>query len=257
MNIDPIERKYAFVVGVARSGTTAMTELLNAHRSICIGMERYKKLYRRKREFPLQLLSKERFFSFEPNDTNQDPMKGAWRHLYESMAEKWDTASVVGDKESYAALDFVLESIPNPHIIFMLRSVEQVASSWNVRAAAERDAWPANNDFRVAVNRWNEANSIAYLLSQSVGERLFVIDYERFFSGSRAYADALLRFLGVQADEPKFAEAYDLTCSHYRHVVSRKQPVILERQEEFIEREANRRTYERLRELATAQLERT
>jgi len=42
MTSDRISKSYILVTGVARSGTTALGELLNTHTEICLGIERFK-----------------------------------------------------------------------------------------------------------------------------------------------------------------------------------------------------------------------
>ena len=54
------DRQTIFVIGVGRSGTTAMAELLNMHEDICIGIERYKFKFVRRGEFEGN--------EFEPDD---------------------------------------------------------------------------------------------------------------------------------------------------------------------------------------------
>jgi hypothetical protein len=241
---------YAFVLGAARSGTTAMVELLNTHPAICMGVERYKRYYRRHRSYPASLLTRERFFTFEQSDTNARPDRKPWKPLYETLAAKWDSARVVGDKEGFAALPHIIEGIPEPRIIFMLRDIAQVASSWNARAANVADKWPERNDFRAAVRRWNEANALAASYADRLGPRLLVLEYERFFSGDDFYADRVMGFLTLEPGNPDFMRAYHESVRHFREVVSRKSPLVFEGQAEFLEREADMETYERLSTIA-------
>lgn len=243
---------HAFVLGPARSGTTAMVELLNAHPAICMGVERYKRYYRRNRAYPALLLTKERFFSFEETDTNARPDRKPWKPLYKSLAAKWDTAKVVGDKEGFAALPHIVAGVPEPRIIYMLRDIAQVASSWNSRAANPTDKWPERNDFRAAVNRWNEANALTCSFADSLGPRLMVVDYGKFFSGDDSYAARLLEFLGLEPGEPEFMNAYHASTRHYRDVVSKKAAFVMEGQAEHLDQAADMETYRRLSELATA-----
>ena len=58
------DRQTIFVIGVGRSGTTAMAELLNMHDDICIGIERYKFKFVRLGEFEGNEFEPERFFRF-------------------------------------------------------------------------------------------------------------------------------------------------------------------------------------------------
>ena len=241
---------YAFVLGPARSGTTAMVDLLNTHPAICMGVERYKRYYRRNRAYPAALLTKERFFTFEEGDTNTNPERKPWKPLYQSLAAKWDSATVVGDKEGFAALPHIVAGVPEPRIIYMLRQISTLASSWNSRAASPKDKWPERNDFRAAVNRWNEANALAYSYADRLGGNLLVINYETFFAGDDSYAGRLMQFLGLEPGNSEFMHAYHASARHYRDVVSQKPPLVLDGQVEHLEQTADMETYRRLAKLA-------
>lgn len=241
---------YAFVLGPARSGTTAMVDLLNTHPAICMGVERYKRYYRRNRAYPAALLAKERFLTFEEGDTNTNPERKPWKPLYQSLAAKWDSATVVGDKEGFAALPHIVAGVPEPRIIYMLRQISTLASSWNSRAASPKDKWPERNDFRAAVNRWNEANALAYSYADRLGGNLLVINYETFFAGDDSYAGRLMQFLSLEPGNSEFMHAYHASARHYRDVVSQKPPLVLDGQVEHLEQAADMETYRRLAKLA-------
>ncbi|QNM81800.1 sulfotransferase [Sphingomonas sabuli] len=243
---------YAFVLGVARSGTTAMVQLLNTHSAICMGVERYKRLYPKLQAFPPELLEKERFFEFRPEDTNLGPGTGIWDKNCAPLEEKWDSASIFGDKEMAGALPFVARDIPDARIVFMLRDIGPVASSWNVRAAKETDSWAEENDYRVAVDHWNEANRLALDYADTLGERMLLIDYETFFSGAEGYVDVLLGFLGLR-HERRFDRTYGARVARYCDIISQKPSLVLEGQEEYLAQKADRAAYERLLGMARDQ----
>ena len=75
-----IEDKTTLIVtGVARSGTTALGELLNAHPLVGLGIERFKFQFLREDNFSADLFTRERFFDFRPEDTNLIPeLRPAW-----------------------------------------------------------------------------------------------------------------------------------------------------------------------------------
>lgn len=96
---------------------------------------------------------------------------------------------------------------------------------------------------------------MAWSYVNTLGEWLLLLDYGTFFSGSeKTYPHLVLKFLGLGPDEPKFLAAYRKTVNHYRREISPKQPWIMDGQAEYIEREANIKTYRRLTDLAKAQL---
>ena len=92
-------KRIVFIIGVARSGTTAMADLLNLHPEICIGIERYKFKFVRRGEFDAADFTPERFFDLRARDTNILPHNGGrWKAVYSRMRRKFPRAAVVGDK---------------------------------------------------------------------------------------------------------------------------------------------------------------
>src|SRR5205807_10659654 len=71
---DQVPKRFLFVCGVPRSGTTALAQLLNYHPRIGIGIERFRSIAIGSRgdEFRLTLYRKERFFKFRDGDGARD-----------------------------------------------------------------------------------------------------------------------------------------------------------------------------------------
>jgi hypothetical protein len=57
-------------------------------------------------------------------------------------------------------------------------------------------------------------------------------------------------FLTLEPGNPDFMRAYHESVRHFREVVSRKSPLVFKGQAEFLEREADMETYERLSTIA-------
>ncbi|NEP86465.1 MAG: sulfotransferase [Okeania sp. SIO2C2] len=74
--------KYLFVCGCARSGTTAITKLLNAHPLIAIGVERYKHYAKQDLIHKLSpaLFKLSVFFDIREEQTNINPQHQAWEN---------------------------------------------------------------------------------------------------------------------------------------------------------------------------------
>lgn len=244
--------EYAFVLGAARSGTTAMAELLNAHPHVCMGIERYKYFVGRGKRLSEQMFEKDRFFRFDPRETNILAEKRRWEGIYKAMSEKWQDAQVVGDKLAARVLPYVLRDLPDPLIIYMLRDINQVASSWNVRALKARGSWPGHNDYRAAVPKWNQANSTALRHMSALGRRMLIIEYEQFFSGGQVHIARLADLLGVSL-HPSLVAAYEKATHHYRTGVAVKSPTVLDGQVEFIEQQADLPTYRQLIQVSREQ----
>ena len=222
-----------------------MGNLLNAHGRICIGIERYKCLFDRTKRLDPALYHEERFFAFDPSDTNILPDIEPYRSTYDAMRPKWSQALVVGDKLGARALPAVVRDIPGARVVYLLRQVARVASSWNVRALRPNDRWPRENDFTAAVPRWNEVNALALQAVDALGPRMLVIEYERFFAGDEGHPRMLERLLEVPHDETMLA-AYRRAAEFYVGKVATKPPTVLDGQEQLIAAEADMDTYEAL-----------
>lgn len=161
-NEAPRHREFMFVCGVPRSGTTALGGLLNLHPQIALGVERFRKLALSgptDRLFTPALFNSERFFSFQPGDTNVRADA-----VYKRMQSKFGTAIFVGDKipRLYVKFSMLMERFDRPNIIYIVRDLAAVARSWNARADNPADAaWPESNDYKKAVVEWNRGNKLA------------------------------------------------------------------------------------------------
>lgn len=228
-------------MGTARSGTTALCELLNAHPSICIGIERYKHLVARPSEIQRSLFQENRFFDFRPEETNHIPKPGGkWQGIYSRMREKWDTAHVVGDKipHLFNVIDQVWPAIPEARLIYIVRDIHAVADSWNA-AAASNPRWAAV-DHKNAVAAWNRANCT--VASYLPNRQLLVVPYERLFGGAVEQIDRICRFLDVQNDL-ELLKAYDKAVAYYLSQIVVRPSRSLQGQAEFIEEKADWQTY--------------
>ena len=240
---------FVFVMGAARSGTTAMAELLNHHPRVCLGIERFKYV----KALSPALFEEERFFAFDAKDTNILPgLDEHWRGIYEAMRFKWPGAVVHGDKLGARLLGRVLEGFPDARIVYMLRGIDGVASSWNARARKGDGRWPASNDFRAAVPSWNTVNAAALEARSARPSRMLVVEYERFFSGGAGPAEQLAAWLGVEP-ATGFLAAHAASSTHYRDVVAGKPREPMPGQSEFIRANADLATYGKLLAIARSQ----
>jgi hypothetical protein len=198
------DRRYCFIFGCPRSGTTALTRLLNSHEAFVVGMERYKYHYsstQGRAALGPDFFEPGRYFDFRPEDTNITPSNERFARFYERARRRFDAATVVyvGDKvlATDPILDAIRENFPDPRFIFIYRDLFRVASSWEVRARNEKDEnWVAANDYRVAGERWQGAFEVAERLIDQIGlEHVSLVRYERMFNGDVCHFDALLRRL--------------------------------------------------------------
>jgi hypothetical protein len=235
-------KKFLFLCGVPRSGTTAMANLLNSHPKIAIGIERFKNVPRR--EITRDLFTKERFFDFRPSDTNvQQP------RTYERLSCKFDSATLIGDKvpRYYTFYDDLFSRFDDCVIIYMLRQISAVALSWNARAQDSKDtAWPETNDYKRAVDEWNSSIETTRAAKEKYKNRLLIVEYERLFSGDILVLQRLLRKIGLTLS-PEMRKYYLATTNNWRPNSDR---LPLNGQDAYLAEHANLSAFAQLRKLA-------
>lgn len=168
--------------GPARSGTTALGRCLNFHPRIVLGRERYKyRLLAPEQEgFDYRgLFTKERFFRFVPEDSNQ----GLGAHFYSIAESKYDNVEYVGDKipRLYRSIPFLLRTFSPCRVIYIAREPVSVAASWQRRADDPGDSWPSISGYERATDEWNHALAIVDEFKRRAGEQVMVVRYSDLF----------------------------------------------------------------------------
>jgi hypothetical protein len=149
-------RRFLFLAGCPRSGTTELTSFLNRHPRIYVGYERFLSLYNKKDAVNPSLFEPERFVTLEPGDT-------FWRSLdempdwSEEGRAKYPSADIVGDKAPYALFHIprLRQQFPDAVFVIAVRDIVSVARSWERRArnSADRD-WKRSDGFAVGIRVW-------------------------------------------------------------------------------------------------------
>jgi glycosyltransferase involved in cell wall biosynthesis len=194
----PAER-HLFIAGCPRSGTSALTFLLNEHPALAIGFERYKRLRAQLDPFhftPAQFLAPVRA---------ETDIRGEL--LYARLRARLQSGSVtvIGDKVPLytRVLPLLLDRFAQARAVVLVRDPLAVARSFRRRAADPRDWWPAENDHTLALSMWNEALAAVRAVEGEpegdfLGEgRVALLPYERFFSGEQRLLEMLAAFVGV------------------------------------------------------------
>lgn len=168
-----------FIAGCPRSGTTALRNVISIDKDIFIGMERY--YFRAALNYSLSpdLFEKDRFFDLRNGDTFWNDL-----NVYAGGQGSFAGTTFRGDKipKLYRHFDKLFNSFTNCRVLFIYRNIIDVAASYNARARNEQDKlWSRQQDYRVAINDWNESLNFCIAGIHS-GYSILPICYERFFS---------------------------------------------------------------------------
>jgi hypothetical protein len=166
--LSKVVKNLLFVVGCPRSGTTELTYLLNSHKDIAIGVERYLYIYPRLKKcgadqpFDATWFSEEKFSRIESDETfykSIDDMPGWDRGVYTSngMRAKFRSANIVGDKAPVGLfyVEDIASRFPSAKFVIVLRDLISVARSWQARADNVSDTlWKREDGFAAAIPLW-------------------------------------------------------------------------------------------------------
>lgn len=197
-------RNFLFIGGVARSGTSALCEMLNCHPEIALGMERYKNLAATGELFlrAESLFVKEKFFHFESCETNVPMVGGKYDDLYRDMERKFQKVTYVGDKvpSYYKHVDRLMNSFPGAKILIIWRPLADVAMSWE-RRSKDTSSWPSANGIEAAAKEWSVAVDTIIQAREKYRGSLVLLDYEEVFKAGNPIPKRLINWLGLEMTE--------------------------------------------------------
>lgn len=180
-----MKKRFLFVTGCPRSGTSVLARVLSGHPAIALGMERFNNRIVRRTLQPSDFEGG-RFFDVQPGDTwyrSLDQLQA----YYEKAKIKYDSATYWGDKfpGAYEHYVHLAQNFDDVLFLFILRNIFDVALSFEGRRARGVH-WPAGGGVEYAVARWNA--SIGYTMRWRERARILVVSYEDLFvrAGSAA-----------------------------------------------------------------------
>ncbi|QOC23783.1 sulfotransferase [Wenzhouxiangella sp. AB-CW3] len=171
-------KEVLFVSGVARSGTSALVNVLNTHQDIMMGQERFYWRIKRGQLSP-EYFFKDRYLDIQEGDThNKRPLSD-----FSDGAElRYDRARYIGDKfpSLFRHFDDVMEQFPAARHVYILRNPFSVVESYEARFQDAEDSW--NLSWMNGLEAWNESVGRVARLSDRQVAKFTILQYERFFS---------------------------------------------------------------------------
>jgi glycosyltransferase involved in cell wall biosynthesis len=239
--------RYLFIAGCPRSGTSALTFLLNEHPQLAIGFERYKRVRAQLDPFHFKA---EQFFSPVTAETD---IRGEL--LYERLRTRWESGSVkaIGDKVPLytRVLPQLLDRFPGARVLVLVRDPLEVARSFRRRAADPHDWWPIENDHTLAVRMCNEALESVQALDATHGAgSVALLPYDALFCGDERWLEMMVEFVGVPLTARLRAE-YERLAKRWQAQPDEALPP-----EEALKDYVERHRDEQLEQWATARMER-
>ena len=156
---------YLFIAGCARSGTTALTRLLNSHEQVYISTENFNFLFRSKN------------IDFNKNLFKQPQYLGGLIKQGKSMG----TLNYIGDKFPgyYLDYNYLIDKFIDAKILFIFRNIFDVAQSYKARKIDPENDW--GKGVGRAINEWNMSmiNTIKQIEN---GTNISVVCYEDIFT---------------------------------------------------------------------------
>lgn len=162
--------RFLFVSGCPRSGTTALTTILNWAPRCFLGQERFNMLFNRDgASFTPSLFTPERIRTFMPMDCGYatfEAQPAYTSHFANKEAlAKLEDAEVLGDKlislwANFSALEAPAWDGKVVDVLHIVRDVRDVAESYQARFLNEADNWQA--DFEKGVVVWSQSVNRTY-----------------------------------------------------------------------------------------------
>jgi hypothetical protein len=187
-----MDKRYLFISGCPRSGTTALTTIVNWADDAFVGQERYGDLLQREPEsFLPGLFRGDRFGSIAQGDCGYSRFEdsGEWG-LYHSAAKEvaqYEKHRIVGDKITELYKNFEVFTAPewmqgDVTVLHIIRNPRAVCASYERRRTDPADTWQHGVDR--AISDWTasitEAHRHKWIFRKS-RFRLHIVTYEALF----------------------------------------------------------------------------
>lgn len=174
------QKQIVFLCGTPRAGTSALTNMLNKHPEVFIGMERFHNIIV-SRQLKKEHFDCNRFINIIPGDTHKF---GGLNKQGEALLN-CNKAKVLGEKfpKLFQHYDYIFNEFPVAQLVYIIRNPLSVAESYEFRANDVDDIWPKWQNYLVAIKDWNESVQTTLNLIQKLGtKQICLVEYETIFS---------------------------------------------------------------------------
>lgn len=240
-----IRKKFLFVCGCPRSGTSFLHGLLADHPAVALGLERFNLRLFARSLVPADF-ERERFLRVEPGDTWYDDLSQfPWQRG--QLEAHYDAATYVGDKvpRAYECFDHLVTQFPDVRFINLVRNVYDVAASYEARRR-ETTHWHPDWGARQAVAHWND--SLRATLACAEVAPLLPVVYEDLVS-SEAALDAVAEFLDIDP-QPLRAGWRNMSRRDQQPAAGAGAGRLAAEDKAYVDANAGRETFDRVTSLA-------
>ena len=235
------DKRFLFIAGIARSGTTALAELVGAHPNIIMGVERYFNLVKneRFRELKPELFLSQRLFQPVPDETHNYRWREDERYV-RYLRAKYETAKVIGDKvpNYFVYANHLFATMQEARMLLITRDPLNVADSWKRRKMDSSDTvWDSGPE--IASRQWSEGHKRMIEVAETYAERIGVVVYEDLFSGDRKTFERLLAWLDAGPLNPWAMDYYQRAVKDWQQRAEREL-TLTAAEREIVDRQADR-----------------
>ncbi len=184
-------RDFLFVGGCVRSGTTAITRVLNAHPDVIVGEERYIQAWGERKVRPAHF-EKDRFLDYQEGDSTRGLYK------FRGEADRFGNERYVGDKHPavFWFYNDIEKHFDDAQVVYIVRNPVSVCESAQARADDPSDRFFMDGPRTLSF--WNESLQTT-INALNKGARIIVVCYEEIF-GSRGAISKLYNALKLNPD---------------------------------------------------------
>ncbi|MCX7382888.1 MAG: sulfotransferase [Alphaproteobacteria bacterium] len=197
----PNQRTLDFVVlGIARSGTTALAEAINLDpRCFCA----HEYFQQRRIDFS-KVFVPEAFYDAENSNNNPEKLTRVVAEVKRKLAVTSDL--VYGNKEPihFLIMERLHREIPDAKGLYIYRPAHQIADSWDRRARNEKDRWLPGRTGYFALLEW----LIGVSRLAETKQALRLIDYDSFFFDDPALFGRLIEYIQGSAPAAPVIERF-------------------------------------------------